>query len=271
MLEQDSSATQTAWQCLHATYAIVRDTHPDVNVSPFLSITPTQWAYLQKKPRDSNPLGEREGAGPYTICKKGASKPHGWFTPGVRNCCYYPLPTLREWPWTLDNVCIVNDPHSLVDPMKGSCANCFYNGSEKRCSFRKTLAQDKGDTTATLDPTATPDTTATLDSLVGRGFSDPKSAQLAVTQVLQIKGFRINSCGSDKTGKRYACLRRRKFKDLLGYSQKTPCTWSISFKLKDGSWVIQPPVGSHNHPPVDFYHPRDRWECPTCKRRVLRS
>lgn len=49
--------------------------------------------------------------------------------------------------------CIVNDPHSTVDPTLGSCANCFNGGQGKRCSLRPSLPQAilKNDKAATLD------------------------------------------------------------------------------------------------------------------------
>lgn len=109
----------------------------------------------------------------------------------MRNCYYYPLPTLREWSWTLDNVYCQRSHERIM-------CQLLLKWFRKRRSFRKSLAQDKGDTTATLN------------NLVGQRISDPISAQQAVAQVLQINGFRITSRVSDKKTKTYVCLLRKK-------------------------------------------------------------
>ena len=173
----------------------MRNAYPDVNSPPSF---PCLSLYLQREARCRTPLEERICGRPYRpaaqstlksgllqACGVGASTPRGYCARGF-----------GRW-----QACIVNDPHSADDPMRGSCANCFYVGLSKRCSLRQSSSQAIPEN----------DKAATLDNVLGRTFPELELAKQALDGCLQPNGFHMvqrvsvwNATG-DFISRHYAC------------------------------------------------------------------
>ncbi|KAK2004897.1 hypothetical protein LX36DRAFT_728993 [Colletotrichum falcatum] len=230
---------------------LAMEDHPFSNL-----LTQVKRDALKRRPRNDNPLEERDGADPFkldlsrhVLC--GLLQVVGDLAPSPCKRCEKGFGRWKE--------CVVSHNHSSADLGRGACANSMYTSNGVGFSLKVSA------------PQATPasETNPELEALEGKGFPSHTAAREAIKDAQQHNGHQITyMSGNLNSGKpiykKYRCFR---YDDLTsgGVKIDDPCFWSIRVDRVEDSWVVRRPEGTHSHEAVDFSMPKRRWRCDVCE------